>query len=368
MSTHSLLRFSALLLCATTFHSQTPSAKDTGGKMSTMGQIAQDQIKAAGQIGARLLVPGQGDCADGHRRCVPNTPAVNLGGTQAEVSIAVDSSGEHVVIGFNDFRGFAKELVSISGFMYSDDGGRTFTDGGQLPSPGNQTLFGQRFPQIFGDPDVKYLGGCNFIYSSLLVKVAGTGLAQTLGIHRSRDCGRTWTGPIEVLPATNPNAQVDASGNALDAADKELMDVDPDTGRVLIGWANFTPFTSSGVEISTTYTDNMLADRPTFAPRQVVAAGPTDGQGASVRFAGNESPNAYISWTRFTGFYTRQIGFSRSTDNGQTWSAPASITGNFLGMDEVLGNDRVNEGVLQQQLSGQRGRLLPKEQRRRRYV
>src|SRR5687767_163388 len=81
-------------------------------------------------------------------------------GTQSETSIAVDVTGQHVVVGFNDFRG----TNSISGFQYSDDGGVTFTDGGQLPVPAN-TL-------VRGDPDVHYVpggAGCQFIYFSILV-------------------------------------------------------------------------------------------------------------------------------------------------------------------------------------------------------
>lgn len=318
--------------------------KQQESKLSAMGQLAQQQIEAATRgVGITALPRQSGDCADGNTRCFPNAPALGLGGTQSEVSIAVDSTGQHIVLGFNDFRGFSKDPLSVSGYLYSDDGGATFTDGGQLPSPGNQTMFGQRWPQIFGDPDVQYLGGCNFIYSSLIVRVAGTGLVQTLGIHRSTDCGHTWTGPIEVPPATNPNVLVDVGGNAQDAADKELMDVDPDTGRVLIGWSNFTPVAPGGVEISVTFTDNILSASPTFAARRVIASTDPDGQGASVHFAGNGSPNAFISWTRYPGYYTRRIAFSRSTDNGQTWSAPVELTPNFAGMDEVLGDDRVNE-------------------------
>src|SRR5262249_41018145 len=81
---------------------------------------------------------------------------------------------------------------------------------------------------------------------------------------------------------------------------------------------------------------------PIFAARRVVAATTPDGQGANVRFAGNGSANAYVAWSRFPGFYTRNIGFARSTDNGVTWSAPVNLTANFITMDEVPGNDRVN--------------------------
>src|SRR5262252_8099171 len=76
---------------------------------------------------------------------------------QSELSIAIDASGSHIVIGYNDFRGFNLNPVSLSGFAYSDDGGATFVDGGQLPVTSNgQLASGTRLPQVSGDPDVKY--------------------------------------------------------------------------------------------------------------------------------------------------------------------------------------------------------------------
>jgi hypothetical protein len=89
---------------------------------------------------------------------------------------------------------------------------------------------------------VKYIGGCNFIYSSiLLAKFSDTGVVQTIGVHRSRDCGHTWTGPFEVQSASNPNGGV-VDGQPFDAADKPFIDVDPESHRVLLSWTNFTPF------------------------------------------------------------------------------------------------------------------------------
>ena len=70
--------------------------------------------------------------------------------TQSETSVAVDATGQHVVVGFNDFRGSS----SFSGFEYSDDGGTTFTDGGQLAAPPLGT--------VDGDPDVQYVPGGSF--------------------------------------------------------------------------------------------------------------------------------------------------------------------------------------------------------------
>src|SRR6185436_537301 len=108
------------------------------------------------------------------------------------------------------------------------------------------------------------------------------------------DCGHTWTGPFEVTPATNPNGHT-TGGVPDDDADKELMDVDPDTGRVALSWTNFTP---TSIEISTTYSDNITATPPTWSPRKILGNAPSDGQASVPRFAGHGSPNAYVAWWR----------------------------------------------------------------------
>ena len=114
-------------------------------------------------------------------------------------------AGQHIVIGFNDTRGFDKNPISVSGYLYSEDGGNTFVDGGQLPSPGNEAIGTTLFPQVFGDPEVKYLGNCVFVYASILIeKFSATTDVQTMGVHRSTDCGKTWEGPFEITSATNP--------------------------------------------------------------------------------------------------------------------------------------------------------------------
>ena len=228
-------------------------------RWSTAGRLAQQRID---EIKQRLTI-GSGGCRN-EPECEDEAPLV-ASTLQSETSIAVDATGQHVVVGFNDFRGFAdaSKATSLSGFMYSDDGGLTFTDGGQLPSPGTDIVGGQRFPQIFGDPDVKYVGACTFLYASIgIQKFGASGLAQALVVHRSTDCGHTWTGPFIVPPTINPNGGVDVNGNAGDAADKELTDVDPDTGRYMLCWTNF----SGLVEISCTYSDDILSPTPTFAP------------------------------------------------------------------------------------------------------
>ena len=252
------------------------------------------------------------------------------------------------MIGFNDTRGFTLNPISVSGYMYSADGGETFIDGGQLPSPGNQSIGTTLLPQVFGDPEVKYLGNCVFVYSSIVVfKASATAVVQSMGVHRSTDCGKTWQGPFEVTAATNPNGGVDATGAPLDAADKEFMDVDPDTGRVIMSWSNFTPFAPGGVEIRTTFSDNLKTGAPpTWSAGAIVAATAADGQASIPRFAASSS-NAYVAWRRFpfpgTFFgFGNSVAFARSLDNGATWQAPIETSAEFFTMDQVLGNDRVN--------------------------
>ena len=276
-------------------------------RMSSMGKRAQ---AAAARINAQshtksatgvhaLSKDNEDNCVndpecgadeDGNAEAIP--------GGQAEVSIAVDESGQHVVIGYNDTRGFDKNPISVSGVLYSADGGKTFVDGGQLPSPGDGAIGTTLFPQIFGDPEVKYLGNCVFIYSSIMLKKASdTADVETMSVHRSKDCGKTWEGPFEVTAATNPSGIVE-DGVPADAADKEFMDVDPDTGRVILSWSNFTPEALGGVEIRTTYSDNLKnAATPTWSPSVIVAATDADGQASIPRFArGNR--NAYVAWPR----------------------------------------------------------------------
>ncbi len=260
------------------------------------------------------------------------------GGNQGELSLAVDDSGQHVVVGFNDFRGFRSNPLSVSGFMWSDDGGKTFHDGGQLPVTATGAIGTTLLPEVLGDPDVKYLGDCNFIYTSILIAPFGTGsAAQTMGFHRSRDCGHTWEGPFEIPPATNPNGVV-IGGDPVDAADKELIGVDRTSGRVLFSWTNF----SFDVEISSTFSDNVLDAQPTWSPRVIVGGRPGDGQASIPRFGPAGTDTAYIAWESFTadGFTTES--FARSNDRGMTFSTPIDLDPGFFPNDYILGNDRIH--------------------------
>lgn len=359
----------SLLVISTNAQQQRPLKPIDDDGMSPMGHKAAVQARARAKAFLNSLSlaaageepPDEDECDDngcdtGGGEDEENGPA----GTQSELAIAIDATGLHLVVGFNDFRGFSLDPTvtpaSISGFAYSDDGGLTWIDGGQLPSTANGQLSnGTKLPQVFGDPDVKYVpggAGCQFIYSSIMVKGRVTapnfvGTAQTMSLHRSVDCGHTWSGPFEVTAATNPHGLL-SGVNARDAADKEFLDVDPDTGRVILSWSNFTSttFIPGSVEIRTTFSDDVMTGTPpTWSAGVVLNPGsPTFDTGSMPRFARGGSNNVYAAWATIslsTGLSNTRV--ATSTNNGATWNAPVSLNASdFFPIDYILGNDRVH--------------------------
>src|SRR5467141_1107331 len=170
-----------------------------------------------------------------------------------------------------------------------------------------------------------------FIFFSFFFNDTATTEIYTLSLH-------------DALPilSTNPNGFTTTSGSPVDAADKEFMDIDRATGRLILSWTNFTPVAVGGIEMSTTYSDDALSGNPpTWSTRQVVSATVPDGQSSVPRFGGNGS-NAYVVWRRFPSFYTNTIAFARSTDNGNTWKPSVDLTSEFFTTDSEIGNDRPN--------------------------
>jgi len=209
--------------------------------------------------------------------------------TQSEVSI--DSCGDSVVAGYNDSANFG----FFSGFSHSQDGGNTWIDGGQIPlaNAGDRNS---------GDPSVKAdPSNCNIFYYAQLVRTA-SGLS--IGVSKSIDGGQTFSAPVIVAtPAT---------GNFLD---REWIDVDS-SGTIHITYTRFTP-TASGETVYAQSTDGGLTwmNFNTFEPG-VSAFG-----AIPVIDQSNEN-NIYVFYVNRN---TLQIKFSKSTDGGLNWSAPANI-------------------------------------------
>jgi hypothetical protein len=115
--------------------------------------------------------------------------------TQSESTIAV--SGAHVAVGYNDSQHSLLALTAASdltGYSWSDDGGATWNDGGDIPNAPGQNNFGD--PWLTSGPD-------GTMYYSTLAFDAIKGLL--VDVAHSTNGGRTWTTPVVASPDLGPN-------------------------------------------------------------------------------------------------------------------------------------------------------------------
>ncbi|HET6948789.1 MAG TPA: hypothetical protein VFI47_00335, partial [Acidimicrobiales bacterium] len=254
--------------------------------------------------------------------------------SQSETTIAANGDGSVLIAGYNDQTGFDALPLSVSGLARSTDGGLGWSP---VPvGPGGRSLLPSvARGQVFGDPDVKYDAlNDRFVYSSIYVRPSD-GL-QGMCLHVSNagpTAGTSWTGPIEVGPTF-------VTGHD---ADKEFIDVNPVTGRILMSWSDFGP---ASLAIRTTFSDD---GGNTWSPAATVETAPAGGgvQASVPRFlpgATNATSTAYVVWRASapaTG--RRNIRCSRSTDGGATWTPPVALDAQgFPFEDQILGVDRVN--------------------------
>jgi prepilin-type processing-associated H-X9-DG protein len=159
-----------------------------------------------------------------------NNDPVTLNGTkrtQSESSIAV--SGSNIVVGYNDNQD--PNTSTYSGYSYSNDGGKTWTDGGGiLPNPGDFDA---------NDPSVKADSKGNF-YDSMLVE---NGTFTKVGVAKSTDGGKTFSSPV-IVDSVNASATPAF-------IDKEYLYVgkNPTNPSQDIIHIAYTKFTTSAAEI-----------------------------------------------------------------------------------------------------------------------
>ena len=210
--------------------------------------------------------------------------------TQSETAVAV--YGSHVVVGWNDsgqiYRG------SLTGYGYSMDGGKTFTDGGVIPPV--------RGGFNAGDPDIAVDREGNFYFSQISIDAQGIAF---IGVAKSTDGGRTFSPPV--------NASRNVSGPD-SFQDKEFITADVTGGRfdgnVYVSW---TSFSETGSQIMFARSTN---GGRTFEPAIGISPPGRNIQGAIPRVG--PSGEVYVAWEDFN---TPGIRIAKSTDGGRTFGA-----------------------------------------------
>ena len=115
--------------------------------------------------------------------------------TQSETAIAV--AGRKVAVGYNDSQQtllFMTAGANLSGYSYSANGGKTFTDGGDLP---NTPEFNN-----FGDPWMASDRAGTMYYSTLAFDNFNSNLV--VAVARSTNGGKTWSQPVPVFRPSFP--------------------------------------------------------------------------------------------------------------------------------------------------------------------
>jgi len=190
--------------------------------------------------------------------------------TQSETSVA--TSGQKVVVGYNDSLVCCFPALNLTAYSVSTDGGSSFTDEGTLPfRPDVQPI---------GDPAVATDGQGNFYFASLALGSAGLGTHSEIAFYEMPK------GSTVFQLASVP---VDVGSGQLFFADKDYLAVGRDAGGQLhfyITWTFFSRSPASPIMLT------QSTDRVHWTTTTVSAAGAC-AQGSNPVPAGN---TVYVSW------------------------------------------------------------------------
>ena len=195
--------------------------------------------------------------------------------TQSETSVS--ASGDKVVVGFNDSLVCCIPAVNLTGYSVSTDGGKTFTDMGDLPFRSSV--------QPLGDPAVAHDAAGNFYFASLATSSDGVGSHSLVSFYE--------------MPAGSSTFQllsvpVDVGDSRRFFADKDYLAVATDasgTTHFYITWTFFSAAVASPIML-TDSTDGLNWHTTMVSGSNACA------QGSNPVPLPN-SDTVYVSWEQF---------------------------------------------------------------------
>jgi subtilisin-like proprotein convertase family protein len=251
-----------------------------------------------------------------------NNRAADTGATdtQSETTV-IDLGGGRLVAAFNDSGSFGLgNGRHFTGYAYSSNRGRTWTDPGILPD----STEGDG-----GDPVLAHNSGTGRVFLATLGFFTG----ENIQVFRSDDGGHTFLAPVNATPGY---------GGSGDFQDKNWLTVDNfpggGNGNAYLCW---TRFYAGGAEIRFTRSTDQGA---TFGPNLGTLVS-TGGQGCFVTVGPDHA--VYVFYYRGTGPSGQggdnRIYMRRSADNGATFQPEVMVADLFT--TTTNGNLDLNGGV-----------------------
>ncbi len=268
------------------------------------------------KYGERALGPGQEEDSEEiesvwgfnvrvNDRAQDENPSLS---TQSETAIAV--FGENIVVGWND-SGQVFQKRSYTGYGYSSDGGRTFTDMGAPPTlPGGWN---------FGDPDLAVDRGGNFYFAQLCSDHRGI---SCIGVSKSTDGGRNFSMPVRASwSVEGPESFQDKEFIVADNTGSRF------DGNIYVSWTLFSP------QGSRIYFARSINGGRSFEPAIALSLPGHFVQGSIPRVG--KGGEVYVAWRDFN---LPGIVISKSTDGGRSFGADG-VDNTLVAKVEFIGQD-----------------------------
>jgi hypothetical protein len=225
--------------------------------------------------------------------------------TQAEPFLAIDpGDGNHLLAGYQEGR-FEDGGCRTLTYAVSFNAGRTWREG-LLP---NLTLANGGPYQRTSDPWVAYGPGGRAYYVALGFNE--TSAANGVFVSASEDGGLTWGDPVAVHTGSQT------------FDDKEAVVVDtrgdsPYQGRIYVAWDWVTQQNQQPVVLSYSDDGGGSFSQPIFIR--------SSGNGVGVVPVVGPGGVLHAVWLNFVSLHSQFLVAARSTDGGATWSAPVTIS------------------------------------------